>query len=138
MQKRIPITKAKELSKQYGWSRILIIGIDDSDDSGCITTYGTTKKLCKLAEELGDNLGKQIFKNNKEDVVLNYPEIIIHKELKHPKVHVYNHNIPPCKYLTYDSDGEHCSIHKGIGVSDSCQYRHDDNTCIYLELEETK
>lgn len=60
MQKRIPITKAKELSEQYGWDEIVIIGIDSLDESGCITTYGATKTLCKIAGNLGNIIAKDV------------------------------------------------------------------------------
>lgn len=111
MQKRIPIIKAKELSKQYNWDRILIIGMDSSDGSGCIATYGATKELCKLAGELGDRIGTQIFENG---------------ELKDKST---------CKHITYDMDGDSCTLNKGRGINSHCLLNWE-YKCPYFELKE--
>lgn len=113
MQKRIPISKAKELSEQYGWDKIIIIGIDGSDGSDQVVTYKNTKALCKTAGELGDKLDNLI------DKLLPAPRD------KDDKGHfIYNKEIPKCMYIECDMDGEHCSIHKGSGVGDTCVLRH--------------
>ena len=129
MKKRIPITKAKDLSKEYGWDEIIIIGIDSSDESGCVTTYGATKKLCKCAGDLGNSIATQVIGWEEK------PKII-KKESEKPPIHTYNKCIMKCKHLEYDMDGEHCALNKGIGVSNSCQLRHDQNTCSYFEIKE--
>lgn len=76
--KKIPITKAKEISKEYDYDMIIIIGINN-DRSGHISTYGKDKNLCKLAGHIGQKeLGNYIFNHENPESLLNKltPEIV--------------------------------------------------------------
>lgn len=53
--KNIPISKAKEISNQYNFDGVIIIGINN-DRSGHITTYGKTKDLCKIIGNIAKGL----------------------------------------------------------------------------------
>lgn len=58
--KNIPIGSAKQLSQQYNYDKVIIIGINETEDNiqFGITTYGKNKKLCKEAANLGQNYFK--------------------------------------------------------------------------------
>ncbi len=53
---RIPISKAKEISKQYNYDHVIIIAWNS--DKSWWTTYGRDKVKCKFAKEIADNLLK--------------------------------------------------------------------------------
>ena len=56
--KRIPIARAKEIAQEYGYEKVIILGITKRENrfKFWLTTYGKDKKLCALAKEIGDFL----------------------------------------------------------------------------------
>ena len=50
---RIPIGDARALSRKHGCPLVVIFAINPDKESFTITTYGATKKLCKLAASFG-------------------------------------------------------------------------------------
>ena len=55
---RIPVSAAKEISKKYKLSGVIIIGIDDTHTQ--LATYGKDKRLCKSYGSVGDQLAKLV------------------------------------------------------------------------------
>ena len=53
--KRIPITKAKEIAKQYSYDQIIIIA-RKVGEGGWVTSYGINKEHCKAAEETANTI----------------------------------------------------------------------------------
>lgn len=54
--KPIPIKTAKEMAHDLNYDMVIIIGVNHSDLSGHVTTYGKNKQLCKIAGHIGQNL----------------------------------------------------------------------------------
>lgn len=57
---KIPIADAATLSKKYDSAIVLIFAIDGSGDRFHLTTYGRTKKLCRHAASLSDQIANGI------------------------------------------------------------------------------
>lgn len=57
---RIPIGAARDLSRRYGCPMVVVFAITPSGDSFNLTTYGATKKLCKLAADIGDQFADAV------------------------------------------------------------------------------
>ena len=58
---RIPIINAKHLSVAYRCPVVVIFAIHDNHKEFTVTTYGATKKYCKLAAEYGEQLSKAVW-----------------------------------------------------------------------------
>ena len=60
--KRVPIAAAKRLAKQYGYEQVIIIARKVSRDShgGSMATYGTTRKHCDEAADVGNSMVERI------------------------------------------------------------------------------
>lgn len=59
--KRIPIKRAEEIAKTYGYDQVIVIArkVGDGDVGGqWITTYGINKEHCAAAGKQGEALGK--------------------------------------------------------------------------------
>ena len=63
MNKKIKINDCKKISEEYGYEKVIVIGINETD--GCvdeidlaIATYGKDKKQCKRAGILGQEVCK--------------------------------------------------------------------------------
>ena len=56
--KRIPISKAKEISKNYDYDHVIVIAWNDEDDKSWWTTYGKNKDKCKVASDVSKELLK--------------------------------------------------------------------------------
>ena len=53
--KRIPITAAERVAKQYGYDQVIIIARKVGDAGGeHVTTYGVDKDNCAVAARMGD------------------------------------------------------------------------------------
>ena len=52
----IPIKTAKEIAVEKNYDMIIIIGINQDDLSGHVTTYGKTKLQCKIAGHIGQEI----------------------------------------------------------------------------------
>jgi len=61
MKNRIPIKDAERISKDRKCPMVIVFGIHDDGERFTITTYGATKKLCKLAGEYGKRLAHAIY-----------------------------------------------------------------------------
>lgn len=59
--KKFPISKAKELLKEYDYDKIIIVCINDTEEEAShITAYGKTKALCKEASETVDKIAETL------------------------------------------------------------------------------
>jgi len=62
--KRIPITSAKEISKQYDYDMVIVLGINEGEEKDYyshVTTYGVNKEKCNRAGIIGqDRIGKYL------------------------------------------------------------------------------
>ena len=54
--KRISVSKAKEISKQYNYDHVIVIAWNMEDGRSWWTTYGSNKAKCKFAKEIADDL----------------------------------------------------------------------------------
>jgi hypothetical protein len=58
--KRIPITAAKHIAKEYGYDQVVIyarkVGEDPEPHGEHMTTYGVNKKHCGVASLIGKRL----------------------------------------------------------------------------------
>jgi hypothetical protein len=57
MAKRIPITAAERIAKEYGYQQVVIYArATGTDGLEHMTTYGVTPTHCKIAARIGDRL----------------------------------------------------------------------------------
>jgi hypothetical protein len=57
MFKPIPITAAKRIAEDYGYSQVIIVARAVGDNGGeHVTTYGVDKANCSVAARIGDFL----------------------------------------------------------------------------------
>lgn len=57
--KKIPISAARQIAKDYGYEQVVIIGRRHSDNAvEHVTTYGVDKANCEVAAKMGDVLKK--------------------------------------------------------------------------------
>ena len=60
--KRIPISAAERIAKDYGYDQVVIyarkVGEDPEPHGEHMTTYGVTKVHCGVAARIGDTLKK--------------------------------------------------------------------------------
>lgn len=54
--KRIPVSKAKEISKQYAYDHVIVIACNNEDNQSWWTTYGKDKAKCTFTAEIADDL----------------------------------------------------------------------------------
>lgn len=58
--KRIPISAAKHIAKEYGYDQVVIyarkVGEDPDPHGEHMTTYGVTKVHCSVAAQIGNTL----------------------------------------------------------------------------------
>lgn len=57
---RIPIAAAQRLSETYKCQVVVVFAIEEGGDRFTVTTYGATKKLCKLAAGYGDQIAQKV------------------------------------------------------------------------------
>jgi hypothetical protein len=57
--KPVAIEEAKRLANECGFTRLLILGIDDNDNFA-FTTFGRSKKQCQAMKEWADHRVPQI------------------------------------------------------------------------------
>lgn len=57
---KIPIGDARELARKHNAPMVVIFAIAPSGEQFCVTTYGATKKLCKLAASYGDQFAEAV------------------------------------------------------------------------------
>lgn len=60
MARKIPISAARKLSEQHRMPLVVIFGIAADQEHFCITTYGATKQLCKLAASYGEQMAQAV------------------------------------------------------------------------------
>ena len=69
--KRIPISAAGAIAKQYGYDQVIVyarkVGDDPEPHGEHLTTYGVTKKHCGVAARIGSYLQREIFKWSEGD-----------------------------------------------------------------------
>ncbi len=53
---KIPISKAKEVAKQFNYDHVIIIAWNEVDKQSWWTTYGKDKLKCIRTKEISDNL----------------------------------------------------------------------------------
>lgn len=62
--KRIPITAAKRIAKDYGYDQVIVyarkVGEDPDPHGEWMTTYGVTKEHCGAAARIGSYLKREI------------------------------------------------------------------------------
>ena len=46
MKKKLPVSAVKAFGETHGFSRVLIIAVDDQNDTTHTASWGNTKKLC--------------------------------------------------------------------------------------------
>jgi hypothetical protein len=60
MKGKIPISAAREVSGRHGCSIVIIFGLEAGGDRFTVTTYGTSKALCRHAASLADQIAEAI------------------------------------------------------------------------------
>ena len=58
---KIPIGDAREIARKRQIPLVVIFGIEEGGASFHVTTYGMTKKLCRLAANFGEQFAQAIF-----------------------------------------------------------------------------
>jgi hypothetical protein len=61
MPGRILIEDAKRIAVERRYPLVVIFGISESGHQFEVTTYGMTRKLCKLAASFGEQFAQAIF-----------------------------------------------------------------------------
>lgn len=61
MPGHIPVGDARHLSRKHGCPLVVIFAINPDRESFTVTTYGATKKFCKLAASFGTQFAEAIF-----------------------------------------------------------------------------
>jgi hypothetical protein len=56
MKGKIPISVARQLSERHGCPVVIVFGIETGGDRFTVTTYGTTRALCRHAAALADQI----------------------------------------------------------------------------------
>jgi hypothetical protein len=56
----IPVSTARQVSERHGCSVVIVFGIEAGGDRFTVTTYGTTKALCRHAASLADQIAEAI------------------------------------------------------------------------------
>ena len=57
---KIPIGDARELARKHNAPMVVVFAITTDGEQFCVTTYGATKKLCKLAASYGDQFAEAV------------------------------------------------------------------------------
>lgn len=66
--KRIPISAAKRVAKDYGYDQVMIYARKVGEDGGeHMTTYGVDKKNCAAMAKIGDFLKCKVMGWKRED-----------------------------------------------------------------------
>jgi hypothetical protein len=60
----IPISDAADICKRRGCAYVIVFGVREHGDRFHVTTYGMTKKLCKVAGAIGDQFAEAVLKGN--------------------------------------------------------------------------
>ena len=60
MAKRITIAAARRLAAEFGLRQVILIGLNEEDDTAHVVTYGKTAEDCRLAAESGNNLKRHM------------------------------------------------------------------------------
>ena len=58
---RIPIVAAERLSSQYDVPMVVVFAVHPDRENFTVTTYGQTKKFCRLAAAYGEQLAKAVW-----------------------------------------------------------------------------
>ena len=56
----IPISDAADICKKRGCAYVIVFGVKADGERFNVTTYGVTKKLCKLAGNIGDQFAQAV------------------------------------------------------------------------------
>ena len=64
MSKKVPISLAKQIAKDYGFDEVIIVGAEYETGSQSVTTYGKSQAACKNAAKGGNAIKK----------LLNWPD----------------------------------------------------------------
>ena len=56
--KKIPISKAKEISRKYNYEHVIIIAWNGFENESWWTTYGKNKTKCAFTKEIAKDLKK--------------------------------------------------------------------------------
>ena len=56
--KRIPISKAREISKQYNYDHVIVIAWNTEEGQSWWTTYGKDKAKCTFALNVAESLNE--------------------------------------------------------------------------------
>lgn len=100
----IPISDAAEICKKRGCAYVVVFGVREDGNQFHVTTYGMTKKLCKLAGAIGDQIADAIL-----DGRVHPPET----EPFHSFLHA---SAPPgCKCADCTMDEEPCPTCYAVG-----------------------
>ena len=61
MPGKIPIDDAKRIATERRCPVVVIFGVSEDGSTFEVTTYGMTRKLCKLAASFGDQFAEAVF-----------------------------------------------------------------------------
>jgi hypothetical protein len=85
MKGRIPIDDAKRIATERRCPVVVIFGIEDEGNQFTVTSYGMTRKLCKLGASLADQFAEAIFSGKVESPAQEPPDTetdLIHARVK--------------------------------------------------------
>ena len=57
----IPIGDARRISRERNQPLVIVFGLNSDGSQFCVSTYGATKKLCKLAASFGEQFAQAVF-----------------------------------------------------------------------------
>jgi hypothetical protein len=58
---KIPIREGERLSEEYDAPVVIIFSIHDRGETFNVMTYGASRKLCRHAASLGDQIARKVF-----------------------------------------------------------------------------
>ena len=64
MKGKIPIGDARRISRERACPMVLVFGIEEGGERFTVTTYGATKKLCKLAASYAEQFADAVMKGS--------------------------------------------------------------------------
>lgn len=57
----VPISAARAISEKHNAPMVVVFAIHPDKENFTVTTYGQTKKLCRLAAQYGDGVAKAVW-----------------------------------------------------------------------------
>jgi hypothetical protein len=60
MRGKIPVSTARQVSERHGCPVVIVFGIEARGNRFTVTTYGSTKALCRHAASLADQIAEAI------------------------------------------------------------------------------